>query len=282
MQFHQNFQRPSNIQKHPGQQILPPLSSGFSGWSGEDIVAVVGVFLGISGFSNLSKSRGRAVCRQTVSSALCSGGDLVDYICRGHGNDRLGAGRCQLCAFGHWLAGLGHVLGLDGWPANSPLHNLIGLFKCALILPLLASVFGFMGTRTAFAMVLAGTGFLVLSDLNSGHPGLNQASYLPRSDLFLFFFVEVFVARQGADILAWAQKAAATTSILHAGGGLFCSHAIALHMKRGGLAGGLGQRAFVSHMGLGQSGLGNLGVCLAVGGTRTGAPSGVGPLGTSV
>jgi len=106
---------------------------------------------------------------------------------------------------------VGTFLGLDGWPANSPLHYLIDLFKCALLLPVVLAINRIAGMRVAGIGVMAAAVFLVLSDLNSWHPGLNQATFLPRSDLFLFFFAGVYIAYRGHDISQLAQRTVLAT-----------------------------------------------------------------------
>ncbi|MEZ5936037.1 MAG: acyltransferase [Alphaproteobacteria bacterium] len=83
--------------------------------------------------------------------------------------------------------------GLTSWPGNYPLHYLLDLFKCTALMGgafvLLTSLGASQRTVTGSLLILSLIVFasLTLHDLNAGHPGRNQDSFLPRSDLQLFF-----------------------------------------------------------------------------------------------
>ena len=96
--------------------------------------------------------------------------------------------------------------GLTNWPGNFPLHYLLDLFKCAV---LMAGAFVLLTrsglpttlvTPVLLSLSLAVFLGLTLADLNASHPGRNQESFLPRSDLQLFFSLGFVYARTNAKI----------------------------------------------------------------------------------
>jgi len=79
------------------------------------------------------------------------------------------------------------VVGLGRFPLNYPLHYLIDLFECTLILPILAVVLKRFGISIFGGLVGTLVLILVATDLNHNNPGMNIDNVLPRADLFLFF-----------------------------------------------------------------------------------------------
>jgi fucose 4-O-acetylase-like acetyltransferase len=96
--------------------------------------------------------------------------------------------------------------GLTDWPRNAPLHYLVDLFKSVVLMVAAFVLFKRLGFST-HVMTAALLGFslvvfagLTLVDLHASHPGRNPKSFLPRSDLLLFFALGFVYARAGLRI----------------------------------------------------------------------------------
>ena len=83
-------------------------------------------------------------------------------------------------------------LGLGVFPLNYPLHYLVDLFECTLVLPILMGVLNRMGG--AVYGVTIGLIFLGLAFADQNH--FKSDDILPRPDLFLFFYAGVAARRR--------------------------------------------------------------------------------------
>lgn len=114
----------------------------------------------------------------------------------------------------HWFAifddyGADAVLGIFRMPINYSMHYVIDMFKCSLLFVAVEAGLRYVGrfrpvNAPAVYMTIAVIGAAALTfgtlDVTSRfQPGLNEESFLPRSDLFLFFFIGIGLARGGME-----------------------------------------------------------------------------------
>ncbi len=92
-------------------------------------------------------------------------------------------------------------LGITKWPFNYALHYMVDLVKCILFVPLFLFVLERAGRFAFLSIVVAIFLALIGTDLNPPHPGVNRESVLPRADLFLFFYLGLFVKWRDRDAI---------------------------------------------------------------------------------
>lgn len=137
----------------------------------------------------------------------------------------MGLMKGDLSGFSDTMAryGFDAIFGVFKFPANYAMHYVIDLFQCSLLLVALEGVQRlFAGIRdrqvAMFYLVLAIVGSLALTfgtldPASKAQPGLNQDSILVRSDLFLFFFAGVALAKIGSNVPALIERFAARISL---------------------------------------------------------------------
>lgn len=116
---------------------------------------------------------------------------------------------------GHWFGifddyGADAVLGIFRMPVNYSMHYVIDMFKCSLLFVAVEAALRYaerfrpVNAPAIYAtLAVIGAAALTFGTLDVAsmqQPGLNEENFLVRSDLFLFFFIGIALARGGVSV----------------------------------------------------------------------------------